>query len=74
VERLGTDEIAITSVEQVARRGIWFAGSIRMRCGIIGTATGALLIFKGKYKIVLINYPHPAQKDAIVLGALVKTH
>lgn len=35
------------------------------RCGVVGTAAGSLFVFKGPYKAVLINYPSPADKDAI---------
>lgn len=38
-------------------------------CGIVGAAAGSLFVFKGTYRAVLINYPTPAQKDAIVRGA-----
>ncbi|MGH9411336.1 MAG: AglZ/HisF2 family acetamidino modification protein [Vicinamibacterales bacterium] len=36
--------------------------------GIIGAAAGSLFVFKGPYRAVLINYPKPAAKDAIVLN------
>lgn len=35
------------------------------RYGIIGAAAGSLFVFKGKYRAVLINYPNPAEKDAL---------
>ena len=34
--------------------------------GIIGAAAGSLFVFKGKYKAVLINYPNPTDKEAII--------
>jgi cyclase len=34
--------------------------------GIIGAAAGSLLVFKGKYRAVLINYPNRAEKDALL--------
>jgi imidazole glycerol-phosphate synthase subunit HisF len=38
--------------------------------GLIGAAAGSLFVFKGVYKAVLINYPNPREKDALVSGAL----
>jgi cyclase len=40
-------------------------------CGLVGAAAGSLFVFKGKYRAVLINYPNPAQKDAIFNAARV---
>lgn len=34
--------------------------------GIIGCAAGSLLVFKGKYKAVLINYPKSTEKEKLV--------
>jgi cyclase len=34
--------------------------------GIVGAGAGSLFVFKGKYRAVLINYPDPKQKDAIL--------
>jgi imidazole glycerol-phosphate synthase subunit HisF len=45
-------------------------GALVDRCGIVGAAAGSLFVFKGIYRAVLINYPNPAQKDAIVLKNL----
>jgi cyclase len=39
------------------------------RFGIIGAAAGSLFVFKGVYRAVLINYPNPAEKDALILQA-----
>ena len=36
------------------------------RYGIIGAAAGSLFVFKGKFRAVLINYPTPEQKDALL--------
>ena len=36
------------------------------KCGIVGAAAGSLFVFKGVYKAVLINYPNPQQKDALI--------
>ena len=36
--------------------------------GIIGAAAGSLFVFKGVYRAVLINYPNPIEKDALVKG------
>lgn len=38
--------------------------------GIIGAAAGSLFVFKGVYKAVLINYPKPAEKEAIIKESL----
>lgn len=34
--------------------------------GIIGAAAGSLFVFKGKYRAVLINYPNPDEKAALL--------
>jgi imidazole glycerol-phosphate synthase subunit HisF len=34
--------------------------------GIIGAAAGSLFVFKGVYRAVLINYPRPDEKDALI--------
>lgn len=34
--------------------------------GIIGAAAGSIFVFKGKYKAVLINYPNPIEKEALI--------
>lgn len=39
-------------------------------CGIVGAAAGSLFVFKGAYRAVLINYPNPEQKDALIDQAL----
>lgn len=36
------------------------------RFKIIGAAAGSIFVFKGKYKAVLINYPTPAEKEALL--------
>ena len=38
-------------------------------CGTLGAAAGSFFVFKGVYRAVLINYPDPAQKDAIIAAA-----
>lgn len=40
------------------------------RCGVVGAAAGSLFVFKGVYKAVLINYPNPDAKEALVQRAL----
>jgi len=40
------------------------------RCGVIGASAGSLFVFKGPYKAVLINYPTPTQKEALIRAAL----
>lgn len=44
--------------------------SILNSLGTIGVGAGSLFVFKGKYRAVLINYPTPAEKDALIVGAL----
>jgi cyclase len=39
-------------------------------CGVVGAAAGSLFIFKGRYRAVLINYPTPAQKEALIRAAI----
>ncbi len=36
--------------------------------GVIGAAAGSLFVFKGKYRAVLINYPTPTEKEAILVN------
>ena len=45
-------------------------GQLIARCGIVGAAAGSLFVLKGAYRAVLISYPAPEQKDAIIQGAL----
>jgi cyclase len=45
-------------------------GSLIRACGVVGAAAGSLFVFKGAYRAVLINYPNPAQKDALIHSAL----
>ena len=40
------------------------------RFGIIGVAAGSLFVFKGVFRAVLINYPNPLEKDALLQRAL----
>lgn len=37
------------------------------RYGIIGAAAGSLFVFKGVYRAVLINYPSPVEKEALIM-------
>ncbi len=37
--------------------------------GIIGASAGSLFVFKGIYRAVLINYPDPISKDALIKNA-----
>jgi imidazole glycerol-phosphate synthase subunit HisF len=41
-------------------------GSLISNFGIVGAAAGSLFVFKGVYKAVLINYPSPTEKDALI--------
>lgn len=38
--------------------------------GVVGAAAGSLFVFKGAYRAVLINYPAPDTKEAMVRAAL----
>jgi imidazole glycerol-phosphate synthase subunit HisF len=38
--------------------------------GVLGAVAGSLFVFKGKYRAVLINYPQPDAKEALVQRAL----
>ncbi len=37
--------------------------------GVIGAAAGSLFVFKGVYRAVLISYPSPREKDALIRSA-----
>lgn len=41
-------------------------GEVIKEHGIIGVAAGSLFVFKGKFKAVLINYPTPDEKEALM--------
>ncbi len=41
-------------------------GALIKKHGLIGAAVGSLFVFKGVYKAVLINYPSPTEKDALI--------
>ena len=41
-------------------------GALIKKHGLIGAAVGSLFVFKGVYKAVLINYPSPSEKDALI--------
>lgn len=45
-------------------------GELIAACGVIGAAAGSLFVFKGPYRAVLINYPAPAQKEALIQSRL----
>jgi len=38
--------------------------------GIVGAAAGSLFVFKGQYRAVLINYPQPDAKEALIQRAM----
>ncbi len=40
-------------------------GDLFRTCGVVGAAAGSLFVFKGQYRAVLINYPKPAEKEAL---------
>jgi cyclase len=41
------------------------AGLIR-EIGVVGAVAGSLFVFKGQYRAVLISYPQPAAKEALI--------
>ena len=41
-------------------------GNMVRKHGIIGAAAGSYFVFKGKYRAVLINYPTPLEKEALL--------
>lgn len=41
-------------------------GKVIQQHGIIGVSAGSLFVFKGKYRAVLINYPTPTEKGALI--------
>jgi len=41
-------------------------GALIKKHGLVGAAVGSLFVFKGVYKAVLINYPSPIEKDALI--------
>lgn len=63
---------AIRAVTTVPMTILGGAGSLKdisaliARYGIVGAAAGSLFVFKGVYRAVLINYPKPADKRALV--------
>jgi cyclase len=42
------------------------SGAVLEKHGIIGVAAGSLFVFKGRFKAVLINYPTPKEKTALI--------
>lgn len=46
-------------------------GKLIQKHQMIGASAGSLFVFKGVYKAVLINYPKPAEKDAIITSSLI---
>ncbi|MEN8170716.1 MAG: AglZ/HisF2 family acetamidino modification protein [Pseudomonadota bacterium] len=45
-------------------------GDVVARCGLVGLAAGSLLVFKGKYRAVLINYPSDEVKNNNIYNRL----
>jgi cyclase len=41
-------------------------GELISKYKIIGASAGSLFVFKGIYKAVLINYPSPIEKKALI--------
>jgi cyclase len=76
-EMSGYDLDAVSAVRAVIRTPITVVGgagslddvaALVDRFRLIGAGAGSLFVFKGPYKAVLVNYPSPAQKDAIFSG------
>jgi cyclase len=38
--------------------------------GVVGASAGSLFVFKGQYRAVLINYPRPVDKEALIQEAI----
>lgn len=38
--------------------------------GVVGASAGSLFVFKGQYRAVLINYPRPVDKEALIQNAM----
>lgn len=45
-------------------------GALIRRYGIIGASAGSFFVFKGVYRAVLISYPDPKEKDALLRQCL----
>jgi cyclase len=41
-------------------------GLVFKKYGTLGAAAGSLFVFKGQFRAVLINYPNPKDKDALI--------
>jgi imidazole glycerol-phosphate synthase subunit HisF len=39
-------------------------------CGVVGAAAGSFFVFKGPLRAVLISYPNPDRKEAVIKSAL----
>ncbi len=60
---------AVTSLPLTVLGGAGSLDDIRKlyrKYNIIGAAAGSLFVFKGKYRAVLINYPNPREKAALL--------
>jgi cyclase len=63
---------AVRNVTSVPLTALGGAGSLRDvadlvgRFSIVGAAAGSLFVFKGSYRAVLINYPRPRERDALL--------
>lgn len=47
-------------------------GRLIETCGVVGAAAGSLFVFKGPYRAVLINYPTPAVREALIRKSLTQ--
>lgn len=45
-------------------------GKLVQEIGVAGAVAGSLFVFKGRYRAVLINYPQPGVKEALVQSAM----
>lgn len=47
-------------------------GRLVETCGVVGAAAGSLFVFKGTYRAVLISYPPPERKEALIRAHLAR--
>jgi cyclase len=45
-------------------------GALISEVGVVGAVAGSLFVFKGQYRAVLINYPQPDAKEALIQSAM----
>ena len=64
----GVEKIAISGAA-VANSGIVQEAARRVGSQSIGASAGSLLVFKGKYRAVLVSYPSRKETDGILCAA-----